>query len=476
MENEAENTERSISEQKGRRSRKVMRWLAVAGMTFVTVVLTALTVNAVLSVCIDSYYNAVGSDFGFFATGGGLGILVFLLALVVTLWVAEYFARKRRALVEVKLAALRKSAQALSGVNLRYDNIHEITAVMDVLDAVTQPTYSGAERKAVSEKLNSFVKAASLSLPASPETAAILDSLPAPDTPESLAAALSAGATLRQAEDGQTLIMTTMSGDKHILLTPVQTPDGVILCRQGVRVRTDVAPNIESLGLTSIPTAPEFFEGLPLEKNIIYPELPQPGLALGPGELLSRGPMLGENEGLIAASAISTPAAAGDSTVLRIAGGTVKEIPKPRARINEIPAEKTSAENETARKAYAQYRELASKLEIRQAEQLNGLLVNVAPLNSAEKKKVEEYKAARRKPKKQTALSAEQKDERKKAAARRKVARDAFLNALTPEDRAIYKTEQKLERSRARAIRDLKRMAEDRKILEKLEDAETPDE
>ena len=50
-----------------------------------------------------------------------------------------------------------------------------------------------------------------------------------------LVAALSTGATLRQAEDGQTLVLTTTSGDKNIMLTPVQTQDGVILCQQGVR-------------------------------------------------------------------------------------------------------------------------------------------------------------------------------------------------------------------------------------------------
>ena len=126
---------------------------------------------------------------------------------------------------------------------------------------LAQKPQSGAERKAQAERLSSFIDAHTIELPQTPETAAVLDSLPAPDNPDTLAAALRAGATLRQAEDGQTLVLTGLSGGKSILLTPIQTPDGVMLCRQGVRIRAEIAPNLEQIGVTSMPSFPEFSRG-----------------------------------------------------------------------------------------------------------------------------------------------------------------------------------------------------------------------
>ncbi|MDE6201463.1 MAG: signal peptidase I, partial [Clostridiales bacterium] len=228
-----------------------------------------------------------GALFGFFASALGASVLIFTLFIVTIACITWYYINKTEARKALENAALKKSATALGGVNLRYDNIHEIVAVMDVLGMVTEEPKTHAESKMVAERLNAFIRASTFELPQTPETAAILDSLPAPDTPGSLAAALSAGATLRQAEDGETLVLTTMSGGKTIMLTPVNTPDGIILCQQGVRIKTDIAPNIEAMGIASMPTVPEFFEGQPLEKNIQYPELPQPDVKIGPDVLLS---------------------------------------------------------------------------------------------------------------------------------------------------------------------------------------------
>lgn len=285
-------------------------------------------------------YTGSGSGFwsaffGFVHSTAGIIVMVFLLSALAAVWIIHIFLQRIREQQERELSALKKSSEALSGVNLRYDNVSEITAVMDVLQMVTSEPKSKTERKEFATRLDSFIRAANLSLPQNAETAALLDNLPAPDTPESLAAALAQGATLRQAEDGQTLIMTTLSGDKHIMLTPVKTADGVILCRQGVRIRSDIAPNIESIGITSIPTAPEFFEGMPLEKNIEYPELPGPGVPLGPQELLSRAPAAGEttDEPAVTEAGLPAPKKAGETeTTLRI--GAVNHIPSDTLPIN----------------------------------------------------------------------------------------------------------------------------------------------
>ncbi len=109
-------------------------------------------------------------------------------------------------------------------------------------------------------------------------------------------------------------------------------------------------------------------------------------------------------------------------------------------------------------------------LELRQAEQLSSLLNEAAPLTYDEQLKVAEYKAAHKKPKKpKKPQTAEQKAAAKEAAERRRVAQEAFLNALSAEDRELYETEQKLAKSRSAAIRRLKRIAADRKLLDKLD-------
>lgn len=434
-----------------------------------------------------------GSLFGFFASALGTSVLIFFLFIIVVAWVTIHYVNKTEARKALENAALKKSSEALGNVNLRYDNIHEITAVMDVLGMVTVEPRSHAESKMVAERLNEFIKATSLELPQTPETAAILDSLPAPDTPGSLAAALSAGATLRQAEDGQTLVLTTMSGDKHIFLTPVNTPDGIILCQQGVRIKSDVAPNIESLGIASMPTIPEFFEGQPLEKNAQYPELPQPGVAIGPDVLLGVASMQDITQQLPAAQQLAELPQANEQDQPRLEAGTQQKQPaseppqephvptqkpkKPRrqATPEELERRRQAAlvkrrQNE-ARKAYQQYREMAAQLELKQAEQLHGLLAETAPLTPEEQLRVAEYRAANPpKPKKtRKPLTDEQKAKRKAAAERRKQKHEEFLNALTPEDRELYLTEQKLAKSRAATIRQLKRIEADRKLLGKLE-------
>lgn len=420
-----------------------------------------------------------GSLFGFFQSPLGVSVLIFCMFIIIVAWVVIWYVNVAESRRKLKVAALKKSAQALSGVNLRYDNINEITAVMDVLGMVTDEPQSKAESKMVADRLREFIKAESIELPHSPETAAVMDTLPAPDTPNALAAALSAGATLRQAEDGQTLVLTTISGDKNYVLTPVQTSDGVILCQQGVRVRSDLAPNMEDIGITSMPASPEFFEGLPLEKNVEYPELPQPESALGPEFLLRGGAPIPAGTPQLE-KAYSSPLIVGGATVAAIAAPIDEDRPllesrdaqKPPAQKREYkPTESDERRaRESSRMAYAQYREASTQLELRQAEQLRVLLNETSPLTQEERSRVEEYRAAHKKPKKpKKPQTAEQKAAAKEAAERRKLAQEAFLNALSPEDRELYLTEQKLAKSREAAIRRLKRIAADRKLLEKID-------
>lgn len=420
-----------------------------------------------------------GSLFGFFQSPLGVSVLIFCMFIIIVAWVVIWYVNVAESRRKLKVAALKKSAQVLSGVNLRYDNINEITAVMDVLGMVTDEPQSKAESKMVADRLREFIKAESIELPHSPETAAVMDTLPAPDTPNALAAALSAGATLRQAEDGQTLVLTTISGDKNFVLTPVQTSDGVILCQQGVRVRSDLAPNMEDIGITSMPASPEFFEGLPLEKNVEYPELPQPESALGPEFLLRGGATIPGGTPQLE-KAYSSPLIVGGATVAAIAAPIDEDRPllesrdaqKPPAQKREYkPTESDERRaRESSRMAYAQYREASTQLELRQAEQLRVLLNETSPLTQEERSRVEEYRAAHKKPKKpKKPQTAEQKAAAKEAAERRKLAQEAFLNALSPEDRELYLTEQKLAKSREAAIRRLKRIAADRKLLEKID-------
>ena len=413
------------------------------------------THTAPCSATLSEYIRAKNAAFSarFFQTSGGVSVLIFSIFIIIVAWVVIWYVNRTDVRRSLETAALKKSAQALSTVNLRYDNIHEITAVMDVLGMVTDNPRSAAERNAISERLNAFIKAENIELPQTPETAAILDTLPAPDTPSALVAALSTGATLRQAEDGQTLVLTTTSGDKNIMLTPVQTQDGVILCQQGVRLRSDLAPNIEQLGAMSMPGSSEFFEGQSLEKAVIYPELPQPSNTFGPEMLLPHNA----------------------ASVQKI---DVSELPSPEPVKNNaagLPSSesgKNSGLLDTAsRRAYMQYREQSAALEIKQATQLSELLNETAPLTYDEQLRVAEYKAAHAKParKKPSApRTTEQREKAKQAAARKKAEHEAFLNTLSAEDRELYLTEQKLAKSRASAIRKLKRMAADRKLLDKI--------
>ncbi len=436
-----------------------------------------------------------GSLFGFFQSGQGIVTLIIILfIIVIARIVLLYYARteKRHAL---EVAALGKCAKALSGVNLRYDNINEITAVMDVLDMITGEPKNRKERLEIEARLKAFTEAENIELPQTPETAALLDNLPAPDTPTSLVAALASGATLRQAEDGQTLVLTTISGGKNILLTPVQTEDGIILCQQGVRLRTDLAPNIEDVGISSMPASPEFFEGQPLKKSVIYPELPQPSARLGSdmispytAQSVSVGKIEGAKPPLAIAPAeeavaalleLGTPTRELQSALqpsAQTAGIDRQGVIAMREKADEvaIPLE-TYGDNmpvrdRAAKNAYAQYREVAAQLELRQAEELSALLADASPLTEAERKRIEEYKAANQKPKKpRKPRTPEQIAAAKSAAEKRKIAQQAFLSALSPEDRELYMTEQKLSKSRTAAIRRLKAIARDRKLLENLD-------
>ncbi|MBD5132018.1 MAG: signal peptidase I [Clostridiales bacterium] len=449
-----------------------------------------------------------GSLFGFFQSSLGISMLIFCLFIVIVAWVAIWYINRTEIRKKVENAALKKSAQALSSVSLRYDNITEITAVMDVLGMLTDTPQTHAEAKAISDRLMQFIRAENLELPKTPETAAVLDSLPAPDTPSSLAVAMSQGATLRQAEDGQTLVLTTATGGKNILLTPVQTADGVILCQQGVRLRSDLAPDIERLGLMSMPTNPEFFEGQPLEKNVIYPELPQPTARLGPDELLSAQPpnignLFGEQQ-LSSPVPVTNLIDGGNTNTEKQAlpsgahtditadaekpSGAEKQEKQEKAKKQEKPESSTATNAGTsaavsggsyldaARLKYAAHRKNAAELEIKQAETLHELLTDAEPLTEEEQAKLKEYKAAQAKAKaskpktQRKPKTPEQKAKAKAAAESKKAAQEAFLSSLSPEDRELYLAEVKLAKARESSIRKLKRLAADRKLLEQIEE------
>jgi len=418
-----------------------------------------------------------GYFFGFFQSSYGALTLILVLFIILIAWCfVSYYSRAERRR-KLEKAALEKSAQELSNVSLRYDNIREITAVMDVLGTVTEEPKTSGAMKAREDRLNEFVQAKNIELPQTPETAAVLDSLPAPDTPLSLVAALRSGATLRQAEDGQTLVLTGISGGKSILLTPVQTPDGIILCQQGVRLRSDLAPNIESLGAMSMPDYPEFFEGQPLEKNVEYPELPEPhSQTFGPEMLGSRA-----DGASGAAPQLSVPTPVGQSRIvgLEMSGRngdepTVKQLEASAEKRNASALPQSGVATDESRNAYAQYRELAAQIELRQVEQLSVLLNETEPLSPEEKTRIAEYKDGQKREKAKKAqqpkkpLTPEQKAARKAAAEKRKAEHEAFVAALSPSERDLYLSEQKLSKARAATIRRLKRIAADRKILEKL--------
>ncbi len=469
----------------------------------------------------------LGYIIGFLQSSEGAAALFAILFIIIVAWVTlDYMSsRDRRQALESK--AIKKSAQQLSNVNLRYDNIREITAVMDVLGMVGEEPKNRADRKMTEARLIEFIEAESIELPQTPETAAVLDSLPAPDTPLSLAAALRSGATLRQAEDGQTLILTSMSGGKSIMLTPVQTPDGIILCQQGVRLRSDIAPNIENIGATSMPDYPEFFEGMPLKKSVEYPELPQPNAPVFDAELLSPhknyidgGAVKADKGAALAAAPTPTGDAkaiavgeARPSEIKELTGGHSDAVPpahiepaekaalsqdadeqpkkaKPpalkteaqilaaerrraaRLRAKENAAKKREEERrmEEARLAYAQYRELSAQLQIKQTEELHSLLNDVEPMTPEDRARVAEYRKAHQAPKKpRKQRTPEQIAAAKARAEQKKAEKAAFLDALSPADRELYLTEQQLIKSRAASIRKLKRLAADRKLLDNLE-------
>lgn len=445
-----------------------------------------------------------GGLFGFFNTPQGFITLFILLCAVVFIcyFLLHRESARRRTLLAIN--ALKRSEQALSGVNLRYDNIREITAVMDVLGMLTTKPVSRADRTNVAARLTDFIEAETIELPQTPETAAVLDSLPAPDTPMTLAAALRSGATLRQAEDGQTLILTGISGGKSILLTPIQTSDGVILCQQGVRIRSDIAPNIESVGQMSMPGYPEFFEGQPLEKNVEYPELPQPR-RLFDAAMLAGGETEGQGNLQEGAPALSAPVPVGparfvspDSANLiegghelrRLESGESSRIKTHREGSVSVPAIAEKINDIEARErdgvaAYAQYRESSAELELRQVEELNALLQRVVPLTADEQARLDEYRAAQKKPTAKPAAktttkpatkSATQKKPRSTSSAKKQSGdKDtaAFVSALSPADRELYLSEQKLSKARADAIKRLKKIEKDRKLLEKITKTDT---
>ncbi|MCH5161161.1 MAG: signal peptidase I [Clostridiales bacterium] len=378
------------------------------------------TYEDVVGIYTGKHCGFFGYLFGFLQSENGAVSLIFMLFILIIMWIVLYYignSEKRR---KRDNAALQKGAKALSDVNLRYDNIREITAVMDVIGMITEEPKTLAESREIDLRLNEFIKAETIELPKTPEAAAILDSLPAPDTPVTLAAALREGATLRQAEDGQLLVMTSLSGGKSILLSPVQTAEGIMLSQQGVRLKSDIAPNIEDVGVTSMPQYPGFFES----------------------------------------------AAAADSKLASTDSKQVQQLDDSAYR---------------ARLAYAHYRETASALEREQAEELSKLLGSVTPIGPEDQERIKQYRKEQKEQKakkppvektpEQIAAQKARADKRKELAAQKKAEEEAFLATLAPEDRELYLSEQKLAKSRAATIRRLKRMNSDKRILEKMSSA-----
>ena len=114
--------------------------------------------------------------------------------------------------------------------------------------------------------------------------------------------------------------------------------------------------------------------------------------------------------------------------------------------------------------------------ELKLAEELHSLLTDVSPLTAEEKRRIEEYKAgkdggktAKRGGAKRKPLTAEEKAARKAASEKKKREREEFLNSLTAEEREMYEAEQKLKKSREAAVRKLKKIAADRKLLQKID-------
>lgn len=409
-----------------------------------------------------------GALVGWLQSTSGVTWIIIIIAFVIIGWgiieVMNALENRR----QKEKAALKKSVTELGNVNLRYDNIREITAVMDVLDMVTDESEKRARRKEIEQRLDAFIAAESIELPQTPETAALLDTLPAPDTPHTLASALRSGATLRQAEDGKTLILTGLSGGKSIRLTPVQTPDGIILVQQGVHLKSDIAPNVESMGATSMPEYPEFFDGTTLKTNVEYPELPA-GATVGV-DLLNP----------YAANGETLPAVVGEHLPEKVKSPEELEEERKRREARRLAAQKRRERmrrEKAEREAYEKYRESIAEAELKQAAELDLLLNEVKPLTdadiarlnayrAAQKEKAKEKKAKEKKP--ATPKTPEQIAAQKERAAAKKAEREAFLNSLSPADRELYLSDERLRKSRAATIRRLKKIERDRKLLEKL--------
>ena len=407
---------------------------------------------------------------GFLQSSEGALMLITIIFIVIVTWLVTYYIDTREYRRGYEQAALKRSEQELLSVNLRHDNIREITAVIDVLDMITTVPENRKEEKDIEARLTSFINAETIELPQTVETAAILDALPAPDTPQSLASALRSGATLRQAEDGKTLVLTGMSGEKSILLTPIQTADGIILCQQGVRLRINVGPNVEDVGASSMPGFPEFFVGQPIKKNVEYPELPQPdGKELTAEELLGTDGRTAGTAAVVDQAKLTSPQPVGGQAKIASAD-QLKELSAGRMPT----AEQLDPDGYRAKVAYAQYRELAAQLELRQVEQLQTLLDEVKPLTDEEQQLVDKLNAEEKAKKKaepkqpRKEKTPEEKAAAKARAEKRKAEQEAFINALSPADRELYLSEQKLSKSRAATIRRLKKIARDRKRLEKM--------
>ncbi|MDE5562748.1 MAG: signal peptidase I [Clostridiales bacterium] len=113
------------------------------------------------------------------------------------------------------------------------------------------------------------------------------------------------------------------------------------------------------------------------------------------------------------------------------------------------------------------YRDRVAQEEIEQAQVLRGLVENTTPMTDDDRARVKQLRAEQRKNRQKKQLTPEQREKRKAAAERKKAEEQAFLDSLSPADREVYLTEQMLKRSRESAIRRLRRINSDKKLLEK---------
>ncbi|MDE5593147.1 MAG: hypothetical protein K2I75_04360, partial [Clostridiales bacterium] len=147
-------------------------------------------------------------------------------------------------------------------------------------------------------------------------------------------------------------------------------------------------------------------------------------------------------------------------------GVVMVPIDIPNLGITSAATDDIALELESGLK-WRSYRDRVAQEEIEQAQVLRGLVENTTPMTDDDRARVKKLRAEQRKNRQNKQLTPEQREKRKAAAARKKAEEQAFLDSLSPADREVYLTEQMLKRSRESAIRRLRRINSDKKLLEK---------